>query len=506
MDLSTTDLANTYYQSYLRSYTYSDGTVNWLPVCAEVDGIIVNKTLLEKNGLPLPTNYEEFVNVCDALREKGIQPFASNFDADYTCMEMLQGLSIPQFTGQLGREWRLEYESGQTNRLSEEVWLPAFERMAEFIDYTDMAEYGYHESTDVFDDYMNGKIAMFRGTGEDAVRYGGEGRETVMLPYFGETEADNWYLTYPAFQIAASRNAEDSAARKALILDIMTAMLSEVGQKRISSSQNMVPYSQEISIDLSPAMQYLQPAIEGNRLYIRLASSDMFSISKTVVQGMLSGEYPDARSAFRAFNEELSVDREAESVAAHIDMGYAYDFDPNGGSKAASSVLNSVREDIGTDFLIAPCASVAGDVYAGDYTRSELRYITMGESPGILLCDMTGEQVYRYVEYVLTTPGKRGSVVNNSTLYVSSGFEMQVRKAENRYLLQSLTVNGEPMDREATYSVAVLGSVTLMLNDALEYAGVTESTRSEAVYEQIVMDRLMGGEQLAPPTNYITLE
>ena len=30
-DLSNTELANTYYGSYLDSYTYDDGTVNWLP-------------------------------------------------------------------------------------------------------------------------------------------------------------------------------------------------------------------------------------------------------------------------------------------------------------------------------------------------------------------------------------------------------------------------------------------------------------------------------------------
>ena len=33
-DLSNTELASTYYGSYLDSYTYDDGSVNWLPTCA----------------------------------------------------------------------------------------------------------------------------------------------------------------------------------------------------------------------------------------------------------------------------------------------------------------------------------------------------------------------------------------------------------------------------------------------------------------------------------------
>lgn len=113
-----------------------------------------------------------------------------------------------------------------------------------------------------------------------------------MMPYYGETEEENWYLTYPAFQIAANVRAEESPERKQLILDIMKAMLSEEAQRRISSSQNMVPYNREINIDLSPAMSEIQPYIDSNRLYIRLASSDMFSISKQVVQGMISGSIP----------------------------------------------------------------------------------------------------------------------------------------------------------------------------------------------------------------------
>ncbi|MCM1046619.1 MAG: extracellular solute-binding protein [Candidatus Gastranaerophilales bacterium] len=127
MDLSDTELANTFSHSYLRSYTYNDGTVNWLPACAEVDGILVNKILLEEHGLSLPQNYQDFVELCGVLKELGIQPFGSNFGADYTCMEVLQGLSLEQLTSQEGREWRLQYESGQTDQLNEEVWLPVFQ-------------------------------------------------------------------------------------------------------------------------------------------------------------------------------------------------------------------------------------------------------------------------------------------------------------------------------------------------------------------------------------------
>ncbi|MCM1167463.1 MAG: extracellular solute-binding protein [Lachnospiraceae bacterium] len=505
MDLSDTELANTYRQSYLRSYTYGDGTVNWLPTCAEVDSIILNKTLFEENGVAVPTNYGEFIDACGRFREKGIRPFGSNFDADYTCMEMLQGLSASALSSQEGREWRQLYESEQTNTLSEDVWLPVFERMEEFIESAGITAGDLETSQDdVFNAYTGGKFAMIRGTGDELERCNIGGLEPVMLPYFGDSEGDNRYLTYPAFQIAANGAAEETPERKKLIIDIMEAMLSGDGLRRIAASQNMVSYN-EMELELSPSLEGVKEYADGNRLYIRLASADMFSASRKVVRGMIEGEYADARAAFDAFNAELETDKGESPAAAHIDKGYSYAFGADGGSKAASAVMNSVREETGTELLIAPCAYVAGDIAEGDYTREELDFLTMGEGTNVLVCRMTGEQVRRYAEYVLSSEGKRGSVVNDSTLYVSSGFEMTVERNGNGYGLKNITVNGADIEAERTYSVTVVGNLSLMLADALEAAGVAEYESYGAEFKQIVAERLAEGRQLAEPSDYITL-
>lgn len=505
MDLSNTELAGTFHTSYLRSYTYQDGTVNWLPTCAEVDSVILNKTLFEENGVPIPSNYGEFMTACDLLLAKGIRPFGSDFAADYTCMEMLQGLSVSMLSSQEGREWRQRYESGQTNALSEEVWLPVFERMAEFIDRAEIteAELAYSQD-DIFAAFSDGEFAMMRGTGDQLERCRTEGAEMIMLPYFGDTESDNRYLTYPAFQIAASRTAEETPEREALILDIMETMLSGEGLRRIAASQNMVSYS-AAEIDLSPSLEGVRAYADENRLYIRLASAEMFSASQKIVRGMITGEYAGAKAAFDAFNAELEKAESVSPAAARIDRDYAYAFDPARGSEAASAVMNSVREETGTELLIAPAAYVAGNIAAGDYTEEELGFLTMGEGTSVLLCSMTGEQLSRYVDFVLTVQGKRGSVVNDSTLYVSSGFEMEVRKTGSGYALQKITVNGGALDPERVYSVTVIGNFTLMLRDALEAAGVTEYADSGKDYKQIVVSRLVSGQPLAEPTDYMTL-
>ena len=53
MDLSTTNLAGAVYDTYLSSFMNEDGSVNWLPVCADAHGFVVNKDLFEKDSFSL---------------------------------------------------------------------------------------------------------------------------------------------------------------------------------------------------------------------------------------------------------------------------------------------------------------------------------------------------------------------------------------------------------------------------------------------------------------------
>ena len=303
-DLSNTELAATYFGSYLDSYTYDDGSVNWLPTCAEVDGIIINKTLFDEYNVPVPTDYASYAAACEAFEAAGIRSFVSDFSADYTCMEVLQGASIPMLQSIEGRKWRQQYESGATRALSEAVWLPVFENFFDFMEKTGLgAEDATYPNRTPKELFSEGKAAMFRGTGADVITYPGRGQDEVLLvPYFGQTEQDNWYLTYPTFQIAAAKKGMDNPEREKLILDIMTAMVNQQGQDHISYGKNMVPYKKDVTLELMPEMHNLTPYLEQNKLYIRLASNEMFRISRDVVQMILTGEVTTPKAALDAFN------------------------------------------------------------------------------------------------------------------------------------------------------------------------------------------------------------
>ena len=507
-DLSNTELATTYYGSYLDSYTDDDGTVNWLPTCAEVDSFIINKTLFDEYNVPIPTDYESFIAACEAFEAVGIRGYVSDFAADYTCMEVLQGVSIPILQSIEGRKWRQQYESGATNQLSEEVWLPVFENFFDFKEKANLgAEDAAYPNRTPKEMFSEGKAAMYRGTGADVITFPGRGQDEVLLmPYFGQTEQDNWYLTYPTFQIAASNKGMDDPEREKLILDIMTAMVNQEGQDHISYGKNMVPYKKDVTLELMPELDNLKPYIKQNKLYIRLASNEMFRISRDVVQLILTGAVKTPQEALEVFNNELTGEEPGTEIVAHIDTGYSNDFTPEHGNQAASAVDNTIRKLSGYDLVFMQACYVASDVYAGDYSQKDLAYLAKNDGGWPGLMELTGDQIYTLVETTLSMTGNRGAVCNDSTLYVSSGFEMDITKTDSGYTLNALTMDGKELDRNKTYSFLIYGERDWYMSEVMEQMGISEvdttGPKAEGYLTQCLVEQ---GGQLEAPTDYIIL-
>ncbi len=509
-DLSNTELAATFYGTYLDSYTYNDGTINWLPACAVVDGLIVNQSLLAEHNLALPKDYASFVQVTQALEDKGVRGFAPDLAEDYTCMEILQGCGIPQLTSMEGREWRQQYESGKTHALSSKVWLPIFQR---FFDMKEKmrwnAEDATHNNWHPKKYYIEGAQAMYRGTGTDLELFPARQKDKAFLvPYYGDTAKDNWYLTYPAFQVAASKKGMDKPERRKLILAIMTAMLSQEGQNNINSGNNMVPYNKDVKLELLPSLQNIKPYIKENKLYIRLASNEMFKVSRIVVHKILRGELKTPEAALDAFNEELKKETVQDPIVVKLDKGYSNEFTPEHGNQAASAVFNTIRKLVGSDLLFVQAVYASGSVYAGEYTRKELSYLTHNDAAWPMLANMTGEQVYELVERTLAAQHGYGVICNDSTLYVSSGFEMDLsRTKEGGYKLNKLTKDGKELDRKGKYSILLMGDRGWSKGLVITQMGIQDySYDVQKCYKHLYKHLVEDGGKLEAPTDYIKLK
>gem|GEM_PF-644539 len=214
MDLSTTNEAGAVYNTYLNNFMNEDGSVNWLPVCADAHGFVVNKGLFEKYGIELPTDYDSFVLACQKFEEAGVRGFTADYYYDYTCMETLQGLSASELTSMDGRKWRTAYSDPANKErvgLDDIVWPQAFEHMEQFINDVKLGQDDLDLTyDDVISMYQNEELAMYFGTSAMVKTFQDQGIDTAFLPFFNQN-GEKWIMTTPYFQIALNKDLEQEA-------------------------------------------------------------------------------------------------------------------------------------------------------------------------------------------------------------------------------------------------------------------------------------------------------
>ena len=509
MNLALTNEAGAVYNTYLNSFKNEDGSVNWLPVCADAHGFVVNRSLFEQYGIPLPTDSESFAAACQAFETVGIRGFTADYAYDYTCMETLQGLSAAELTTTDGRKWRTAYsDPASTARvgLDDTVWPGAFERMARFIQDTHLtAEDLEHTYDDVMNLFRNGELAMYFGSSAGVKMFQDEGIDTIFLPFFSQN-GEKWIMTTPYFQIALNRDLEQDTARREKAMKVLNVMLSEEAQNRIvADGQDVLSYSQNVPLRLTEYMKDVRDVVEENHMYIRIASNDFFAVSKDVVSKMIAGEYT-AQQAYRAFNARLLAEETPADDEIVLTSGKSYSnvFHANGGSASFSVMANTLRGVYGTDVLLATANSFTGSVLQADYNKKMAASMIMPNGLMSRQRTMTGAELKETVRAFVE--GCEGGFVpfNRGSLPVVSGIAVEVKEASGSYTLTGITRNGQPLKDDDTVTVTCLAAEKQM--EALLASESGTSLDGDTWVKNTWRDYVSGGgAALAEPENYITL-
>lgn len=508
MDLSTTNAAGAVYDSYLSNFMNEDGSVNWVPVCADAHGFIANKDLFEKYDIPLPTDYESFVFACQAFDKVGIRGFTADYYYDYTCMETLQGLSASELSSVDGRKWRTTYSDPDNTKrkgLDSTIWPEAFENMEQFIKDTGLSPDDLDMNyDDIVEMYQSGKLAMYFGSSSGVKMFQDQGINTTFLPFF-QKNGEKWLMTTPYFQVALNSDLTKDATRRKKAMKVMNTMLSEDAQNRIiSDGQDLLSYSQDVNLKLTEYLKDVKPVIEENHMYIRIASNDFFSVSKDVVSKMITGEY-DAEQAYQSFNSQLLEEKSAsEKVILDSQKSYSNRFHSSGGNAAYSVMANTLRGIYGTDVLIATGNSFTGNVLKAGYTKKMVGSMIMPNSLSAYSSKMSGAELKETVKNFIE--GYEGGFIpfNRGSLPVFSGISVEIKETDDGYTLSKVTKDGKKVQDNDTFTVTCLAIPKHMKaypadeNIVFDGADTTvKDTWTESVSESNAV--------LAEPKDYITL-
>ena len=508
MDLSTTNVVGAVYDTYLNNFMNKDGSVNWIPVCADAHGVVVNKDLFEKYNIPLPTDYASFVSACQAFDKAGVRGFTADYSYDYTCMETLQGLSASELSSVDGRKWRTAYSDPDNTKkegLDSTVWPEAFERMDQFIHDTGLSRDDLDMDYDaVMDMFKSGKLAMYFGSSAGVKMFRDQGIDTTFLPFF-QQNGEKWLMTTPYFQVALNRDLTKDETRREKAMKVLDTMLSEDAQNRIiSDGQDLLSYSQDVDMHLTKYLKDVKPVIEENHMYIRIASNDFFSVSKDVVSKMISGEY-DAEQAYQSFHSQLLNEKStSEKVVLDSPKSYSNRFHSNGGNAAYSVMANTLRGIYGTDVLIATGNSFTGNVLKAGYTEKMAGSMIMPNSLSAYSCKMTGAELKETVRNFVE--GYEGGLTpfNRGSLPVVSGISVEIKETDDGYTLKEVKKDGKTVQDKDTFTVTCLATPQHMeAYPADEHVGFDAGNSFvKDTWTDYVSD---GNAVLAKPEDYMTL-
>lgn len=191
LDITDQDFLSNVKPDMLDTVKY-DGKVYCLPVSTNTAGVFYNKDIFDQNGIEIPTTYEEFVNVCKTLQDKGITPLAM-FNQDSHAGQLLEMLMVTDLSDE-----EKDFSSildGSMKVSDDAGFKSAAGKLIELNQYSQEDSFGttYEQA---ISDFANGQTAMIIGG-------------IWMIPTINEDNAD---LNYSTFALPASEGTETKVA------------------------------------------------------------------------------------------------------------------------------------------------------------------------------------------------------------------------------------------------------------------------------------------------------
>ena len=154
LDLSK-DIDLSAVRSEVLSFGQKDGKQVQLPMAMNAFGVVVNKTLLEQEGLSVPKNYEEFLSTLEVLKEKGYTPLQGSDQHLYGELLLNEMMNILHDDPQVLADLMAGKESAA------DALLPSFQKLDTIVEkgYTDY-ELNQTYPTDNYDGSI---MAFFEG-------------------------------------------------------------------------------------------------------------------------------------------------------------------------------------------------------------------------------------------------------------------------------------------------------------------------------------------------------
>ena len=254
------------------------GQLPMVPIFARNYGMLVNNDLFEKEGLQVPTTWEELLAVCEAFREKGYASPMMGYSADPSgCLMNI--LVYPEVMAALAGDSEALQAANEMEPAAGECMRHGLESMMQLIDdgYINLEECGKISDnyTEVILRFFEGDVPMMICTGDTV---SGTGKRESQSEAFSKapftysftpvplSEEGGYFVDSPSVEFSVNKTCDNLDMTN----EFMRFLITREELNRMASVKRMVTPTTDLSFDAVyepfsqvPAERVLSPEVIG---------------------------------------------------------------------------------------------------------------------------------------------------------------------------------------------------------------------------------------------------
>ncbi|GAA1973559.1 extracellular solute-binding protein [Microbacterium pumilum] len=254
-------------QDILANLGNKEGEVNGLGYVNNANGVIYNQDIFEQQGLEVPETWDEFIAVCDALKDAGITPFYGTLADSWTGLPSFNALGAYPSQGDFWDQMRAEGENvGPDSEVSFQKDFPeALDQQYEL--YSNYMQEGYRGKT--YDDgnaaFANGEVAMLlQGIwATNPIKQINPDIRAGIFPYPATNDpGDRLLVSGVDVVVTMGKNTP----HKEEAMRFIDYMFEKGVIEDFAASQNMVPSVEGATLGDDPALQSVKPYFDEGKI------------------------------------------------------------------------------------------------------------------------------------------------------------------------------------------------------------------------------------------------
>ena len=254
-------------QEILANLGNKKGEVNGLGYVNNANGVIYNQDIFEEQGLEVPQTWDEFIAVCDALKDAGITPFYGTLADSWTGLPSFNALGAYPSQGDFWDQMRAEGENvGPDSEVSFQKDFPdALDQQYQL--YSNYMQDGYRGKT--YDDgnaaFANGDVAMLlQGIwATNPIKQINPDIKAGIFPYPATDNPDDRLLVSGVDVVVTMGK---NTPHKEEAMRFIDYLFQKNVIEEFAASQNMVPSVEGAKLGDDPALQSVKPYFDEGKI------------------------------------------------------------------------------------------------------------------------------------------------------------------------------------------------------------------------------------------------